>query len=135
GGGPAGLATAIRLKQLDEEHGEGMLRVVVLEKAGDFGSHIVSGAVIEPKAINELFPDSEYLNEDGSGIALPPDIVTLVERDAMKYLTDEYAFPLPEPPQMTNHHKNYIVSLNNVVKYLSEKAEELGVELYPGYFC
>ncbi|ODV64799.1 hypothetical protein HYPBUDRAFT_115156 [Hyphopichia burtonii NRRL Y-1933] len=132
GGGPAGLATAIRLKQLDEEHGEGMLRVVVLEKAGDFGSHIVSGAVIEPKAINELFPESEYLNEDGSGIALPPDIVTLVERDAMKYLTDEYAFPLPEPPQMTNHHKNYIVSLNNVVKYLSEKAEELGVELYPG---
>lgn len=132
GGGPSGLATAIKLKQLDNEHGEGMLRVVVLEKAGDFGSHIVSGAVIEPKAFKELFPDSEHLNEDGSGIALPPDLVTLVEKDAMKYLTEEYAFPLPEPPQMKNHHKNYIVSLNSVVKYLSEQAEELGVELYPG---
>lgn len=132
GGGPAGLSAAIKLKQLDNEHGDGMLRVVVLEKAGDFGSHIVSGAVIEPRALKELFPDSEYLNEDNSGIPLPPDIVTLVEQDSMKFLTEEYAFPLPEPPQIANHHKNYIVSLNNVVKYLSEQAEELGVELYPG---
>lgn len=127
GGGPAGLAAAIRLKQLDNEQGDGMLRVVVLEKAGDFGSHIVSGAVVEPRALKELFPDSEY-----PGIPLPPDIVTLVEKDAMKFLTEKYALPLPEPPQMANHHKNYIVSLNNVVKYLSEQAEELGVELYPG---
>lgn len=132
GGGPAGLVTAIKLKLLDNEHGSGELRVVVLEKAGDFGSHIVSGAVIEPKALKELFPDSEFLNEDGTGIPLPEDLATIVENDSMKYLTEEYAFPLPEPPQLVNHGKNYIVSLNNVVKYLAEKAEELGVELYPG---
>lgn len=132
GGGPAGLVTAIKLKLLDNEHGTGELRVVVLEKAGDFGAHIVSGAVIEPKALKELFPDSEFLKEDGSGIPLPDDLVTMVESDAMKYLTKEYAYPMPEPPQLINHGKNYIVSLNNVVKFLAEKAEELGVELYPG---
>lgn len=132
GGGPSGLATAIKLKQLDNENGSGELRVVVLEKAGDFGSHIVSGAVIEPNALKELFPDSEFLNEDGTGIPLPDDMTTLVEQDSMQFLTEKYAFPLPEPPQMVNHGKNYIVSLSNVVAYLSEKAEELGVELYPG---
>lgn len=132
GGGPAGLVTAIKLKLLDNEHGTGELRVVVLEKAGDFGAHIVSGAVIEPKAFKELFPDSEFLKEDGSGIPLPDDLVTMVESDAMKFLTKEYAYPMPEPPQLVNHGKNYIVSLNNVVKFLAEKAEELGVELYPG---
>ncbi|CCE85881.1 Piso0_005517 [Millerozyma farinosa CBS 7064] len=131
GGGPAGLATAIKLKQLDNENGSGELRVVVLEKAGDFGSHIVSGAVIEPRALQELFPDSEYMNEE-STIPLPPDLVTKVSSDSMKFLTSEYAFSLPEPSQMHNAGKNYIVSLNGVVKYLSEKAEELGVELYPG---
>ncbi|CUM68311.1 uncharacterized protein PRCAT00006033001 [Priceomyces carsonii] len=132
GGGPAGLATAIKLKTLDNESGSGEMRVVVLEKAGDFGSHIVSGAVIEPGPFRELFPDSEFLNEDGTGIALPPDLVTLVKEDSMKFLTKESSFSLPEPPQMKNEGKNYIVSLNNVVKYLAEQAEELGVELYPG---
>ncbi|WEJ96223.1 putative electron transfer flavoprotein-ubiquinone oxidoreductase, mitochondrial [Yamadazyma tenuis] len=131
GGGPAGLATAIKLKQLDNEHGSGELRVVVLEKAGDFGSHIVSGAVIEPQALRELFPDSEHL-EDGTGIPLPAEMVTLVTEDHMKFLTENYAFSLPEPPQMTNKGKNYIVPLSSVVNYLSEQAEELGVELYPG---
>ncbi|CAH2351167.1 probable electron transfer flavoprotein-ubiquinone oxidoreductase, mitochondrial [[Candida] railenensis] len=128
GAGPAGLATAIKLKQLDNESGSGELRVVVLEKASDFGSHIVSGAVLEPRALNELFPDD--INEDG--ISLPSDLVTKVTEDHMSYLTESYAFPLPEPPQMKNAGKNFIVSLNNVVKYLSEQAEELGVELYPG---
>lgn len=130
GGGPAGLATAIKLKQLDNEDGNGDLRVVVLEKAGDFGSHIVSGAVLEPRALLELFPDSELTEETG-GIPLPSDIVTKVSKDSMQYLTKEYAFPMPEPPQLKNHH-NYIVSLNQTVKYLAEQAEELGVELYPG---
>lgn len=132
GGGPAGLAAAIKLKQLDNEEGSGELRVVVLEKAPDFGSHIVSGAVLEPRALKELFPDSEFLNEDGSGIPLPPDLVTLVEHDDMKYLTEQYAFTLPEPPQMANHGKNYIASLSSVVQYLSEQAAEVGVETYPG---
>lgn len=128
GAGPAGLATAIKLKQLDIEKGSGDLRVIVLEKASDFGSHIVSGAVIEPKSLNELFP--EDINEEG--IALPADLVTKVSKDSMLYLTENYGLPLPEPPQMVNHGKNFIVSLNTVVKYLSEKAEEIGVELYPG---
>jgi electron-transferring-flavoprotein dehydrogenase len=126
GGGPAGLATAIRLKQLDDG---GDLRVVLLEKAADFGAHIVSGAVVEPAAFNELFPDSEHL---GSGVALPPDLVTRATRDEMCYLTEQYALSLPEPPQMRNAGANYIVSLNAVVKHLAEQAEELGVELYPG---
>lgn len=121
GGGPAGLATAIRFKQLDTED---QFRVVVLEKAGDFGAHTVSGAVIEPRALEELFPDDSTV--------LPPDMATLVTRDSMQYLTEEYSYPLPEPPQMANAGKNYIVSLNEVVRYLSEKAEEAGVELYPG---
>lgn len=130
GAGPAGLATAIKLKQLDNEN-SGDLRIVVLEKAPDFGSHIVSGAVLEPRALRELFPESEFLNEDGSGIPLPADLVTAVEEDDMKYLTKEYAFALPEPPQLKNKGKNYIASLSLVVQYLAGQAEELGVELYP----
>lgn len=130
GAGPAGLSTAIKLKQLDNEEGNGDLRVVVLEKAGDFGSHIVSGAVIEPQAFKELFPDSELTEENG--IPLPLDIITKVTSDHMKYLTKTASFPLPEPPQLANKGKNFIVSLNEVVKYLAEQAEELGVELYPG---
>lgn len=131
GGGPAALATAIRLKQLDNEIGNEDMRVVVLEKGGDFGSHIVSGAVIEPRALKELLPNSEFLNSGGYDIPLPADLVTPVTDDKMSFLTEKYAFPLPEIPQFSNS-KNYIVSLNNVIKYLSEKAEELGVELYPG---
>ncbi|WLF80754.1 putative electron transfer flavoprotein-ubiquinone oxidoreductase, mitochondrial [Lodderomyces elongisporus] len=132
GGGPAGLATAIKLKQLDNEHGSGEKRVIVLEKAGDFGSHIVSGAVIEPQAFRELFPDATGADGNDENIPLPEDMVTLVTEDNMKYLTSNSSFPLIEPPQLHNKGKNYIVSLNNVVKYLSEQAEELGVELYPG---
>lgn len=130
GAGPAGLAAAIKLKQLDNEEGSGEMRVVVLEKAPDFGSHIVSGAVLEPRALKELFPESEFLED--LGIPLPPDLVTKVQHDDMRFLTQEYAYPLPEPPQMRNHGKNYIVLLSQVVQYLAEQAEELGVELFPG---
>lgn len=132
GGGPAGLATAIKLKQLDAEKGTGELRVVVLEKAADFGSHIVSGAVLEPKAWRELFPDLELLTEDPHSIPLPEDMVTRVTLDKMRFLTKSSSFFLPEPPQLKNKGKNYIVSLNQVVQHLSEQAAELGVETYPG---
>lgn len=132
GGGPAGLATAIRLKKKDLDEGTGELRVVVLEKAGDFGGHMVSGAVLEPRALRELFPELEHYEADGLGIPLPADIVTKVEKDDMKFLTPKHAFWIPEPPQMHNAGKNYIASLNQVVQHLAEVAEELGVEMYPG---
>ncbi|KAH3679587.1 hypothetical protein WICMUC_000920 [Wickerhamomyces mucosus] len=131
GGGPAGLATAIKLKQLQEENDSREIRVVVLEKAADMGSHIVSGAVLEPRALRELFPDSEFYDENGEGIPLPSDIVTPVKDETLRYLYHDWAIPLPEPPQMLNKDKNYIASLSEVVKYLAEKAEELGVEVYP----
>ena len=79
GGGPAGLTTAIKLKQLDNEKGSGELRVVVLEKAGDFGSHIVSGAVIEPRAFLELFPEDELTKEHG--IPLPVEMAIRFPKD------------------------------------------------------
>lgn len=125
GGGPAGLAAAIKLKQLDNEHGSGELRVVVLEKAPEMGAHILSGAVIEPRALDELF--GEEWRED------PPETLTPVKSETLQYLTKSFGVPLPEPPQMHNVGKNYIVSLNLVVKWLAEKAEELGVEIYPGF--
>lgn len=124
GGGPAGLAAAIRLKQLDNEQGSGELRVIVLEKAPDMGAHILSGAVLEPRALDELLPD---WRDD------PPSPLTMVQSESMRFLTKNQAIPIPEPPQMHNKGKNYIVSLNQVVKWLAEKAEELGVEIYPGF--
>lgn len=132
GGGPAGLAAAIKLKQLQLENEDGRdIRVVLLEKAPDMGSHIVSGAVIEPRAFKELFPDSEYVDEKGEGIPLPPELVTVVEEESLRFLYGDLAIPLPEPPQMLNKGVNYIVSLSEVVKHLAETAEELGVEVYP----
>lgn len=129
GGGPAGLATAIRLKQIDNEKGAGDLRVILLEKGADMGAHILSGAVLDPKALNELFP--ELLEENEKNIPLPDDLVTLVKEDHMKFLfANGTSINLPEPPQMKNAGKNYIVSLSEVVKWMSEKAEELGVEIY-----
>jgi electron-transferring-flavoprotein dehydrogenase len=125
GGGPAGLAAAIRLKQLDLEKGSGEMRVIVLEKASDMGAHTVSGAVLEPRALDELLPDWR----DDPNL---PESVTPVSSETMRFLTKKHAIPLPEPPQMKNHN-NYVVSLNQVVKWLSEKAEELGVEVYPGF--
>jgi electron-transferring-flavoprotein dehydrogenase len=129
GGGPAGLATAIRLKQIDEEKGNGNLRVIVFEK-GDIGSHTLSGAVLEPRALNELFPD--LLEGTDKNIPLADEIVTLVTEDHMKYLFENgTSINLPEPPQMKNAGKNYIASLSEVTKWMSERAEELGVEIYP----
>ena len=129
GGGPAGLTTAIRLKQLDTD---GKLRVVVLEKAGAIGAHTLSGVILDPKAFRELFPKSEYYDENGNGIPLPSELVTKVENEDLKYFLGKIALPVPEPPQMVNKGKNYIASLSQVTAYLAEKAEELGVEVYPG---
>jgi electron-transferring-flavoprotein dehydrogenase len=127
GGGPSGLSAAIKLKQLANEAGNEDFRVVLLEKAGDMGAHIVSGAVIEPTALNELIPNwNDPENPDRF------ESITEVTSDKMRFLTKGSAIPIPGPPQMQNHG-NYIISLNEMVKWLAERAEELGVEIYPGF--
>ncbi|KNG81481.1 hypothetical protein ANOM_010498 [Aspergillus nomiae NRRL 13137] len=127
GGGPAGLASAIRLKQLANEAGNEEFRVIVLEKAGEIGAHILSGNVLEPTAINELLPD--WLSEDNPSRF---EGATPAKGDKMRFLTKNSAIPIPAPPQM-NNHGNYIISLNELTKWLGERAEELGVEIYPGF--
>lgn len=127
GGGPAGLSAAIRLKQLAAEAGNEEFRVLVLEKASELGAHIVSGNVIEPSAMAELLPD--WLSEDNPSRF---ENATPATNDKMRFLTQKQAIPMPKPPQMHNHG-NYIVSLNQLTKWLGERAEEIGVEIYPGF--
>ncbi|KAI0046324.1 FAD/NAD-P-binding domain-containing protein [Auriscalpium vulgare] len=123
GGGPAGLSAAIRLKQLEQERGR-ELRVVVVEKGGEIGSHVLSGAVIEPRALNELIPD--WSSRQGHPLTQP------ATSSAMRYFTERRSFPIPHPPQM-NNTGNYIVSLSQYTAWLGTIAEDLGVELYPGF--
>ncbi len=122
GAGPAGLAAAIRLAQLAADAGEDV-SVCVLEKGSEVGAHILSGAVMEPRAINELIPDWK---ERGAPLLTP------VKNDRFLYLTEKRAFRLPTPPQMANHG-NYIISLGNVCRWLAEEAEALGVAIFPGF--
>jgi len=126
GAGPAGLSTACRLMQLSKEHGQD-ISVVVLEKAAAVGDHILSGAVIEPTALNELFPDWK---ERGAPLNTP------VTRDEIYFFTSQNrAIKIPNAlaPRTMHNHGNYIVSLGNVVRWLAEQAEALGVEIYPGF--
>lgn len=118
GAGPGGLAAAIRLKQLNPE-----LSVCVVEKGSEVGAHILSGAVLEPRALKELIPDVDP--------GLIP-LATPVTADEFLMLSPTGARKLPTPPQMHNEG-NYIVSLGNVVRWLGQQAEELGVEIYPGF--
>ena len=127
GGGPAGLSAAIKLKQLANEAGNEDFRVLVLEKAGEIGAHTLSGAVIEPSAIQDLIPD--WLDESNPSRF---EHATPAGKDKMRFLTKNSAIPIPAPPQMHNHG-NYIVSLNQFVSWLGERAEEVGVEVYPGF--
>lgn len=122
GGGPAGLATAIRLKQRAAEAGE-ELAVCVVEKGSEIGAHILSGAVFEPRALNELIPDWK---EKGAPLNTP------AVEDNFLFLTEKGSFKLPTPPQMHNHG-NYIISLGNLCRWLGQQAEELEVEIYPGF--
>jgi electron-transferring-flavoprotein dehydrogenase len=125
GGGPAGLAAAIRLKQLAAQASRDV-SVCILEKGSEIGAHILSGAVIDPRALNELVPDWQ---------ALGAPIDTPVTEDRFLILSRDKAFTIPQlllPPLM-NNHGNYIVSLGNVCRWLAQQAEALGVEIYPGF--
>ncbi len=122
GAGPSGLAAAIRLKQLAEAGGR-EVSVCVLEKGAEVGAHILSGAVLEPRALNELLPD---WRDRGAPLNTPAG------DDRFLLLTEKGGISLPTPPQMHNDG-NYIVSLGNFCRWLGEQAEALGVEIYPGF--
>ena len=122
GGGPAGLAAAIRLKQINED-----LSVVVLEKGAEVGAHILSGAVVDPSGIDRLLPG--WREEEDHPFKTP------VTKDQFLLLGPAGALTLPNflMPPLMNNHGNYVVSLGNVCRWLGEKAEALGVEIYPGF--
>ncbi|MEL4070990.1 electron transfer flavoprotein-ubiquinone oxidoreductase [Ochrobactrum sp. GPK 3] len=122
GAGPAGLAAAIRLKQVNPE-----LSVVVLEKGGEVGAHILSGAVVDPVGIDQLLPN--WRDDEGHPFKTP------VTDDHFLLLGPAGSVRLPNfaMPPLMNNHGNYIVSLGNVCRWLGTKAEELGVEIYPGF--
>ena len=118
GAGPGGLAAGMRLKQLNPD-----LSVCIVEKGSEVGAHTLSGAVLEPRALKELMPELD--------IAMIP-LATKVTADEFLMLSSTGARKLPTPPQMHNEG-NFIVSLSNVVRWLGQQAEELGVEIYPGF--
>ena len=122
GGGPAGLASAIRLKQLDEN-----INVVVLEKGAEIGAHILSGAVMDPIAVDRLIPD--WRKEENHPFNVP------VKKDKFYLLGEGGKLPLPvfAMPKLMSNHGNYIVSLGNVCRWLAKKAEGMGVEIFPGF--
>ncbi|MVW59436.1 FAD-binding protein [Massilia sp. NEAU-DD11] len=125
GGGPAGLSAAIRLKQLAAEKGQDV-SVCVLEKGGELGAHILSGAVMDPRALDELFPNWKEL---GAPLNTP------VTEDRMLFLSETKAYQTPSfmMPKMLTNHGNYVISLANVVRWLGQQAEALGVEIFPGF--
>jgi electron-transferring-flavoprotein dehydrogenase len=122
GGGPAGLACAIRLKQLAADANR-ELGVCLIDKGSEIGAHILSGAVIEPRSLSELIPDWK---ERGAPLKTP------VTEDRVMFLTEKNGFRLPLPPFLHNEG-NYIISLGNLCRWLGEQAEALGVEIYPGF--
>ena len=125
GAGPAGLAAAIRLKQLAAQHGHDA-SVCVLEKGSEVGAHILSGAVMDPRALGELFPDWQQKH---APLNAP------VTEDRFLFLTDGSALKVPDfmLPACLRNHGNYVVSLGNVCRWLARQAEGLGIEIFPGF--
>jgi electron-transferring-flavoprotein dehydrogenase len=125
GGGPAGLSAAIRMKQLAQEK-DVEISVCVLEKGSEIGAHILSGAVMDPRALSELIPDWK---ERGAPLNVP------VTEDRFLFLTEKSATAVPAwaLPRSFRNHGNFVVSLANVARWLGETAEELGVEIFPGF--
>ncbi|MBT4880196.1 MAG: electron transfer flavoprotein-ubiquinone oxidoreductase [Alphaproteobacteria bacterium] len=122
GAGPSGLSAAIRLKQLSIKNGKD-ISVCVLEKGSEVGAHILSGAVIEPRALEELIPDWK---EKGAPLTIP------VTKDQFCLLTAKKAFTLPTPNPMKNKG-NYIISLGNFCRWLADQAESLGIDIFAGF--
>jgi len=125
GGGPSGLAAAIRLKQLAATAGR-EVSVCVLEKGSEIGAHILSGAIMDPRALNELLPDWQ---------AKGAPLDTPVAEDRFLVLTQDKSYRIPSwaMPRLMDNHGMYIVSLGNVCRWLGQQAEALGVEIYPGF--
>ena len=121
GAGPAGLSTAIKLRQLNTE-----INICVLEKASEVGGHILSGNVFETKALDELLPNWK---KEGAPIK------TKVKKEKFLFLSKNYSLSLPAwlLPAVQKNHKNYIISLANLCRWMAEKAESLGVEIFPGF--
>ena len=122
GAGPSGLSTAIKLKQLSKKNNK-EISICIVEKGSEVGSHILSGAVVETKSLDELIPN--WKDTD-----IP--VKTQAKKDKFLYLTEHKSYTLPTPPQMKNHG-NYIVSLGNLCNWLGNYAENLGIEIYPGF--
>ncbi len=121
GAGPAGLSAAIKLKQLSSE-----ISVCIIEKGSEVGSHILSGAILEPSSLNELIPNWKDLNAP---------IKTKVKKESFLFLTKKHKINLPNfilPRDMKNDN-NYIISLGNLCKWMAEYAEKLGVDIFPGF--
>ena len=121
GAGPAGLAAAIKLKQLSSE-----ISVCIIEKGSEVGAHILSGAILEPGSLNQLIPNWKELNAP---------IKTKVQKENFFFLTKKYQLKLPNfllPKDMKNEN-NYIISLGNLCKWLANYAENLGVDIFPGF--
>ena len=125
GGGPAGLSAAIKAKQLAQSSGKD-ISVCLLEKGSEIGAHILSGAVMDPKALSELFP---HWKEMGAPLE------TEVSKDQFLFLSADNSYQVPNwmLPECFKNEGNYIVSLANVTRWLGQQAENLGVEIFPGF--
>ena len=122
GAGPSGLSTSIRLAQLAKKNNK-ELNIGIVEKGSEVGAHILSGAVLETKALDELIPD--WKSKDSP-------LKTEAKKDNFLLLTENRSFKLPTPPQM-NNEGNYIISLGNFCRWLAKQAEELGINIFPGF--
>ncbi|MEY3229809.1 MAG: hypothetical protein RL474_697, partial [Pseudomonadota bacterium] len=125
GGGPAGLSAAIHAKQIAQREGR-EISVCVLEKGSEVGAHILSGAIMDPRALNELFPDWQSM---GAPLETP------VSKDEFIFLTESSSFTVPHLllPNCFSNRGNYILSLSNFTRWLGGQAEQLGVDIFPGF--
>ena len=124
GGGPAGMSAALRLSQLQAQHGGPPLSIAVLEKAREAGAHMLSGAVLDPSALRDLVPDFK---------ARGAPLATGVHDDAVYFLTEAGKLRLPITPPPLRNHGNYIISLNMFVKWLSQQVEAAGIDIFTGF--